>query len=270
MVFKGAHFLHELAVFTSKLAYSGVFALFLLASIMLSHYFYPRDAVLPRYDFLFIVAVCFQVFLVWKKLETIPEVIVIMVFHVLAMIMEWFKTQDAIGSWFYPEAFYLGVGKVPLFAGFMYSAVGSAIARGMRVFRMELIQPPNLIWMGLLSALIYLNFFTHHYILNLRWVLLALAVVSYWRTQIRFVLVEFERSVSIIWAFAWVAVCLWLAENIATYAQVWLYPIQKDGWQLVDWDRMVAWYLLIQLSFALVYGLTQCKPSTAKKVGTYG
>ncbi|WP_449360792.1 DUF817 family protein [Alishewanella longhuensis] len=51
--------------------------------------------------------------------------------------MELFKTSDAIGSWHYPEAFIFGVGNVPLFTGFMYSAVGSYIARVWRIFQFE-------------------------------------------------------------------------------------------------------------------------------------
>lgn len=250
-----AHWLHELAVLVGKLVYSGVFALFLLACIVLTHRFYPSDALLPRYDFLFIIAVLFQMVLLWTRLETVQEVAVIMVFHALAMVMEWFKTQAVIGSWYYPEAFYLGVGHVPLFAGFMYSAVGSAIARGMRVFDMRLLHPPRLRYAGVLVALIYLNFFTHHFIVNLRWVLLVAAVALYVRTWVVFTLVERVRQIPLVAVFAFVALCLWLAENLATFAQVWLYPTQKDDWVSVDIDRVPAWYLLIQLSFVLVYAL---------------
>ena len=255
------HVLNEWMVLLRKLADSGVFALFLLACIVLTHYAYPSDARVPRYDFLFMLAIAFQIFLLWTRLETLPEAVVIMIFHVMAMCMEIFKTQDAIASWYYPEAFYLGIGKVPLFAGFMYSAVGSAIARGMRVFEVRLLKPPRLEYVGVLVALIYMNFFTHHYMMNLRWPLFVIALVLYQRTHIQFVLVERVRQMPIIWVFAFIACCTWLAENLATFTRVWLYPTQKDGWIAVDWDRLLAWYLLIQLSFVLVSALLKRKPA---------
>lgn len=48
---------------------------------------------------------------------------VIALFHLVAMGMEIFKTHPSIGSWQYPEEFRIGIMNVPLFAGFMYSAV---------------------------------------------------------------------------------------------------------------------------------------------------
>ena len=254
----------ECWILISRLAYSGVFALFLLACIVWTHYYYPESSALPRYDFLFIMAVLFQILLLVTRLETLQEVAVIMVFHAMAMVMEWFKTLDTIGSWQYPGQFYLGIAQVPLFVGFMYSAVGSALARGMRVFQMKLIHPPRLRWAVVLALLIYINFFSHHYMMNLRWPLLVVAIALYRKTTVQFTLYERVRAWPIVWAFTFVAGCLWLAENIATYAQVWVYPTQKNGWVMVDWDRMLAWYLLIQLSFTLVYALVNQKETRAK------
>ena len=46
--------------------------------------------------------------------------------------MEIFKTS--VGSWIYPEPSFFRIAGVPLFSGFMYSCVGSYIARAWRLF----------------------------------------------------------------------------------------------------------------------------------------
>ena len=43
----------------------------------------------------------------------------------MAMVMEIFLTHPAIASWQYPQPAVFKILTVPLFAGFMYSAVGS-------------------------------------------------------------------------------------------------------------------------------------------------
>ena len=83
--------------------------------------------------------------------------------------MELFKTSDAIGSWQYPEEYLFGIGNVPLFTGFMYSAVGSYIARVWRLFDFQYTHYPARWQTVVLVSLIYLNFFTHHFIWDLRW-----------------------------------------------------------------------------------------------------
>ena len=60
-----------------------------------------------RYDFIFLAAVVFQLFLLLFKLETWREAIVIVVFHIVATIMELFKTSDAIPLWIYPGTIFL-------------------------------------------------------------------------------------------------------------------------------------------------------------------
>lgn len=87
---------HELWLFGLKQAYACMFGGFLLAVMILTSFWYPIEG-LHRYDFLFLAAVAFQIFLLITKLETPREAIVIVVFHVVATIMELFKTSDGIG-----------------------------------------------------------------------------------------------------------------------------------------------------------------------------
>jgi len=49
-----------------------------------------------------------------------------------------------------------------------------------------------------------------------------------------------------------VALFIWLAENLGTFASAWVYPSQRHGWALVPIGKVGAWYLLIMLSFVLV------------------
>nr|WP_286146102.1 DUF817 family protein [Shigella sp. FC1967] len=49
--------------------------------------------------------------------------------------MELFKTSAAIGSWKYPDFAYTKLWEVPLFTGFMYSAVGSYLIQAWRFFK---------------------------------------------------------------------------------------------------------------------------------------
>jgi uncharacterized membrane protein YoaT (DUF817 family) len=53
-------------------------------------------------------------------------------------------------------------------------------------------------------------------------------------------------------AFALVALFIWIAENIATWAGAWFYPDQADGWQPVSVSKLVSWFLLMIISVVLV------------------
>lgn len=175
---------------------------------------------------------------------------VILVFHILAMCMEIFKVRE--GSWVYPDAFMLGILGVPLFAGFMYSAVGSYLVRlhgQFRIVYQHLPQPQALL---LLSALCYANFFTHHYIADARWLLTAASFWLLWRTQVSVQVATSRYSLPVLMPLLVVAVLIWLAENMATYSRVWLYPNQIAAWQMVSLSKISSWYLLLLLSFALI------------------
>lgn len=244
-------FVREFWLFGLKQAYACMFGGFLLAVMIISHYWYPLES-LHRYDFIFLAAVAFQLFMLLFKLETWRESLVIVVFHLVATVMELFKTSDAIGSWHYPEQFIFGIGNVPLFTGFMYSAVGSYIARVWRIFHFEYVGYPPVWTTVLLVVLIYLNFFTHHYIWDLRWLLLAATFVLFYRTTIYFKIIKTHRQMPLLLGFLLVSLFIWFAENIATYANIWIYPNQHSGWQMVSLQKLTAWYLLMLLSFVLV------------------
>ena len=75
------------------------------------------------------------------RLETVREMRVVLLFHVVGTVMEVFKTD--VGSWSYAADGLLRVGAVPLFSGFMYGAVGSYLARVMRIFDLRFDRYPR-------------------------------------------------------------------------------------------------------------------------------
>lgn len=207
---------------------------------------------MPRYDFLFIAAVVFQIALLTFKLETFKEAGVILIFHLVATAMEVFKTSDAIGSWQYPEQFNIGFGNYPLFAGFMYSAVGSYIARIWRIFNIRFDYYPDIRWTYLLTTFIYINFFTHHYMLDMRWLLIALTTVLFFKSNFYYKVNKRVHKMPVVLGFFLVSLFIWIAENIATYSRIWIYPNQTHQWQMVSISKLTAWFLLMIVSTILV------------------
>ena len=68
---------------------------------------------------------------------------------------------------------------VPLFAGFMYSAVGSYIARVWRILEFRYDRYPKKIYTILIAIAIYVNFFTHHFIWDFRYIILAVILIIF-------------------------------------------------------------------------------------------
>lgn len=241
----------EFLVFGLKQAYASIFGGALLAVMLLTHFWYPLDFI-HRYDFIFLFAIFLQFFLLFTRLETPKEFIVIFVFHLVATIMEIFKTSPQIASWTYPENYFFGILTVPLFTGFMYSAVGSYIARIWRIFEFKFEKYPPAYQSFLLAFFIYINFFTHHYMFDLRWILLIITLMLFYKTRIYFKVMRNYLSMPILLGWFLVAFFIWIAENLATYANIWLYPHQVSNWQPVAIAKISSWFLLIILSFVLV------------------
>ncbi len=241
---------HEFIVFGIKQARAASYGGSLLALILLTSFF--EFTTIARYDFLFIGAILIQLLLLILKIETWKETQVILLFHVVATVMEIFKTHPSIGSWQYPEVCFFKIGNVPLFTGFMYSAVGSFIARSWKIMKLRYTGYPPLLVTILLAIAIYLNFFTHHFIYDFRYILFALIGIFYFRTQVYFVVYLKERKMPMLLAFMLIAFFLWLAENAGTYGNMWQYPNQAQVWQWVSLGKMGAWFLLMIVSFVLV------------------
>ena len=91
----------ECLAFGLKQGWACLFGGLMLGLIAGTALFYPADAALARYDFLFLGALAIQMGMLAFRLETWDEAKVILVFHVVGTVMEIFKTH--VGSWVYPE-----------------------------------------------------------------------------------------------------------------------------------------------------------------------
>jgi uncharacterized membrane protein YoaT (DUF817 family) len=169
---------------------------------------------------------------------------------VVGTAMEVFKT--AMGSWVYPESSVLRIGGVPLFSGFMYAAVGSYIARAWRLFDFRFVRHPPFAATAWLAMAIYVNFFTHHFLPDLRWLLFVALAALFGRTWILFRVRDTYRRMPLLLGFVLVALFIWLAENLGTFAAAWRYPSQRHGWAVVPVDKLGAWLLLMVISYVLV------------------
>jgi uncharacterized membrane protein YoaT (DUF817 family) len=252
---------HELLLFGVLQAWACLFAGILLVAIVATKFAWPVASPIARYDFLLLVALATQGCLLALKMERLEEAKVILIFHVAATVMELFKT--AKGSWIYPEPNLIRIAGVPLFSGFLYSAVGSYIARCWRLFdfRFSGYPPPWTTWV--LALLIYANFFTHHYVVDLRYAILALAVLIYGRTVIHFTIDQVPRRMPLLLGFLLVALFIWIAENIGSFSAVWLYPHQLKAWSPVSLGKLGSWFLLMIISFVLVALVNEPRPLSA-------
>ena len=205
-----------------------------------------------RYDYLLFYALSIQVCLIYLKLESWAEAKVIALFHIMAMGMEIFLTHPAIASWQYPQPAVFKLLTVPLFAGFMYSAVGSFFARSLRLYKVSFENLPRFANMLCLAVLSYLNFMTKFFIPDYRLVLFAWSIIIFWKTKLYFQLSDSRFKVPMLPILLLLAFLIWIAENISTFYEIWLYPSQVDAWHMVGWGKLGSWYLLLLLSLVLV------------------
>ena len=249
----------ELIFFTIKEARACLFAGLFFVSI----FCVPKAGLfgLPRYDVLLIVAVLIQAMMLWTQLETWDEFKAICVFHVVGFILEAFKTSSSIASWSYPDFAYSKVLNVPLFAGFMYAAVGSYIIQAWRLFQLRIIHHPPYWMAGVLASLIYFNFFTHHFIGDYRWYLAACTLGLYARATVLFTPFGSERKMPLVVAFILIGFFIWVAENISTLLGVWQYPNQVGAWAMVHMGKWSSWTLLVIISFTLTANLKHLRES---------
>jgi uncharacterized membrane protein YoaT (DUF817 family) len=246
----GTHFVYEFVRFGIKQGWACLFGALMLALLIGTYLLYPKGAWLARYDFLVLAALGIQAALLLFRMETFEEAKVIFVFHVVGTIMEVFKTS--VGSWVYPEASLLRIGGVPLFTGFMYAAIGSYIARCWRLFDFRFTYHPPLWALSLLAFGIYANFYTHHYLPDVRMLLFALTIVLFGRCWVYFKVWQVHRRMPLLLGFLLVSLFIWIAENVGTFTAAWMYPHQRNGWSLVSMGKLGAWFLLMIISYTLV------------------
>lgn len=221
----------------------------------------PRAGLLgvPRYDLLLLLALAIQAWMLASRLETWDELKAITLFHVVGFALEAFKTSQGIRSWSYPDFAYTKLLGVPLFAGFMYAAIGSYLIQAWRLLHVRVSHHPPYALAWVLAALIYGNFFTHHFIGDFRWYLGACALGLYARATVVFRPMDRDRRMPLLLAFVLIGFFIWLAENFSTFFGLWKYPNQMGAWSRVHVGKWSSWSLLIIMTFTIVANLKHIK-----------
>jgi uncharacterized membrane protein YoaT (DUF817 family) len=252
-----SRFIVEFLYFGLKEARACLFAGLFFASVFTM----PRNGLpgIPRYDALLLIAIGIQVWMVLAKLETIDELKAICLFHVIGFILEVFKTSNGIHAWAYPDFAYSKIFGVPLFSGFMYAAVGSYMIQSWRLLNLRVKHHPPYWMAATLSILIYLNFFTHHYIGDYRWYIAACVLGLYARASVEFVPYDKVRTMPLLLSFVLIGFFIWLAENISTFFGIWKYPDQIGAWATVHVGKWSSWSLLVIMTFTIVVNLKHIK-----------
>lgn len=239
----------EFVMFGLKQAWACLFGGLLLVALLLSRSVWNTDWLIQRYDAMFAFALIVQALFLWFRLETIAEAKVILLFHLTGTVMELFKVNA--GSWHYPEPAVFKLLGVPLFSGFMYASVGSYMARVVRLFDMRFAPYPPFWMTVVLAAAIYVNFFSHHILPDMRLGLFAATLLLFARTRVWFTVDHHRLWMPLPVAALLTSFFLWLAENIGTGTGTWLYAGQ-NALERVSFAKMGSWYLLLYVSFVTV------------------
>lgn len=249
-------------------AQSCVFAVALFAGLLVAH---VVPLPLARYDALLVWCVAVTLGFWALGLETWREVLVVVAFHLLGLGLELFKVH--VGSWSYPEDAATKVAGVPLYSGFMYAAVGSYVCQAWRRLSLRVsgfdAAPTTVV-----AVLVYANFFTHHWVVDLRVPIALLGLVVLRRAWVHFVVGDRTYRMPLALSFVLIGLFLWVAENAATYLGAWKYPDQLEVWGAVHTAKIGSWALLVTMSFVLVAavkrweGVLYAVPAAREGVGS--
>lgn len=253
--------LTQLIRFGWKQALSCLFPVVIFASLALTQII-PLPF-LPRYDWLLVICLFMQWFMLRSGLETRDELKVITVFHIIGLALELFKVH--MGSWSYPEEGYSKFFGVPLYSGFMYASVASYLCQAWRRLKVNLVNWPPYIVVVPLAAAIYLNFFLHHFWIDMRWVLSGLVLIVFWQSWVTYEVGGIRYRMPLALSFVLIGFFIWIAENIATFFGAWKYPNQTEAWSLVHLGKVSSWLLLVIVSFLIVATLKQFKGKNLQK-----
>ncbi|SFP90734.1 DUF817 domain-containing protein [Salibacterium halotolerans] len=212
---------------------------------------------LARYDLIFLICTAAQALMLVSRMETMDELKVIGVFHLIGLALELYKVH--MGSWSYPEEAVTKVYGVPLYSGFMYASVASYMCQAWRRLDLRLTHWPPTWMVVLLSAVIYFNFYTHHFVYDIRWILKILTLFVFLRTMVFFTVRSSTYKMPLSLAFVLIGFFIWVAENIVTLLGGWSYPHQQSGWDVVHVGKISSWLLLVIVSFLIVAFLKHFK-----------
>ena len=243
----------ELALFTIKQAKSCIFPVSIFSVLFISNFWVPNF--LHRYDFILLCLVIIQTIFILLKQETKQELLVIFSFHFFGLFFEIFKVNQ--GVWSYPEDAIFKIFQVPVYSGFMYAAVATYVIHAWKNLKLQLLNWPQTKYVLVISSIIYLNFFTNHYIYDFRWVIIVAIIFLFKKTSFNFQVGEKVRNISASLSFLLISFFIWMAENISTLLKAWQYPHQSDAWSVVDIRIISSWFLLVIFVVTLTITLSQ-------------
>jgi uncharacterized membrane protein YoaT (DUF817 family) len=235
--------------FALKQAQSCAFAFGLVAAMAFAKAF-PITG-LARYDFLFLVCVAIQALMVLFKWESWRELWIIAIFHVVGVVLEWFKV--ASGSWSYPEEAWLKISGVPLYGGFMYAAVASYMSQAWRRLELDFTCWPRPGLIAAVVAVVYIQFFLPVQTLGLKIVTLVAVLLVFARTRVAFTSARERLWMPVPLAFLLIGVFIYICENLATYFGAWTYPYQADAWQPVHLSKVISWALMVIVGLSIIH-----------------
>jgi uncharacterized membrane protein YoaT (DUF817 family) len=246
-------YLGEVKGFILRQAQACIFPLFIFVVLATTKFINVPG--IPRYDLLLLLCLTFQWMMVRTGLEERREVLVICIFHALGLAMEIYKVSK--GSWMYPDFGYSKVYGVPLYSGFMYASVASYLCQSWRCFDMKFTRWPKIEIAAVLGVLIYGNFYTNAYIVDIRFVLIPAVLWFFRGTYVSFLTSDSRRrTVPLCVALLFVALLVWTAENWATILGAYSYPHQVVVWGFVKFRIFASWFLLIVVS-AVIIGIVR-------------
>lgn len=239
----------DLLQFIKQQSLACIFPLFIFGSLYLTKYI--SFSKFQRYDVLLLACLIMQILMLVLRLENKNDLLVICIFHLIGLGLEIFKVSQ--GSWSYPEPGLIRIANVPLFSGFLYASVASYISQAWWRLKLSPKYWPDSRLTSILSIVIYLNFFTNHFLPDIRWLILLPGIlIIFWKTTVQFSLNDRNYQISMILSFFLISIFIWFAENISTYLGAWRYPYQLQAWQLVDLQKLSSWFLLVIISIIIV------------------
>lgn len=148
----------------------------------------------------------------------------------------------------------------------MYAAVGSYISQAWKILKLELTNYSHYFISVVLCILIYINFFTNHFIYDFRWFLILAIFIFFWKSQVYFKVLEKRRHLPLNLGFILIAFFIWIAENISTYLGAWKYPDQIHAWSVVSTNKITSWFLMVIISFIIVAYLKHFKKDVLRRI----
>ena len=141
----------------------------------------------------------------------------------------------------------------------MYASVASYICQSWRRLDLQIYDWPKPFLAISISFLIYLNFFTHHFLFDARLVLKGLLFFIFFKTIVTYQLNGIRYKMPMILSFLLIGFFIWIAENITTFFGAWQYPNQEVTWSLVHLGKISSWFLLVIISIIIVAQLKRVK-----------